>query len=285
MTTAFFLFGPPGSGKSTLLRHVVPASSAIWYNLLLPKEEERLIRDPSILLREVTALPAHITHIVIDEVQKVPAILNIVHHLIETTPKRFLLTGFSSRKLRHGSASLLAGRALVFELFPLTSLQFGDDFSLNTVLAFGTLPKSIIAPSDIARRFFLQSYAFTYIKEEIKSEKILRNLDYFRKILQVCAQCNGKIINFAAIARDFGVDEKTVKNYYFIMEDTHMGFLLEPFQTSIRKRLNQKPKFYLFDTGNQRTLAGLLTVPINESTSAFGELFESFFINECRRLC
>jgi predicted AAA+ superfamily ATPase len=278
------LLGPRGVGKSTLLQQLFPKERAIWYDLLIPEVEDRLAREPSLLIREVKATPNSITHVVIDEIQKVPPLLDVVHHLIESTSLRFVLTGSSARKLKRNNANLLAGRAFVFELYPLTSLELGADFDLQSALGFGTLPKVIESKNTITKRRFLQTYALTYLKEEIQVEQVVRQLDPFRKFLQVCAQSSGKILNFAAQARDVGVDEKTIKNYYSIMEDTLLGFFLEPYHASIRKRLTQKPKFYLFDTGVQRALSSQLTLPVQESTSAYGELFEAFVINECMRL-
>ena len=130
----------------------------------------------------------------------------------------------------------------------------------------------------------MTAYARTYLKEEIQAEQIVRNLDPFRRFLEVAAQMSGKIINYASLARDVGVDEKTIKGYYQILEDTLIGRFLEPYHTSLRKRVSRKPKFYLFDTGVQRALSRSLTIPVVEGTSAYGELFEAFFINECFKL-
>jgi len=280
----FFLFGPRGTGKSTLLHSLFDPGTTLYLDLLQPELEDEFARFPQSFRARVLGLQAHITHVIIDEVQKVPKLLDVVHSLIEETDKTFILTGSSARKLKRGGANLLAGRAQVLELFPFSAIELPADYPLDRALAFGTLPKAVNSESDQTRRRFLSAYALTYLKEEIQAEQIVRNLDPFRRFLEVAAQMSGKIINFAAIARDVGADDKTIKGYYQILEDTLIGTFLEPFHTSLRRRIAMKPKFYLFDTGVQRALSRSLTIPVMEGTSAYGELFESFFINECIRL-
>ena len=279
-----FLFGPRGTGKSTLLHMVFPSGTTLYFDLLRPDIEDELARSPQSLRAKVMGAPPSITHVCIDEVQKLPRLLDVVHSLIEETRKIFVLTGSSSRKLKRGGANLLAGRAQVLELYPFSALELDDDFSLERALAFGTLPKAVNAGSEQGRRRFLTAYALTYLKEEIQAEQIVRNLDPFRRFLEVAAQMSGKILNYASPARDVGVDEKTIKGYYQILEDTLIGRFLEPYHTSLRKRISRKPKFYLFDTGVQRALSRNLSIPVVEGSSAYGELFETFFINECFRL-
>jgi len=280
----FFLFGPRGTGKSTLLHALLDPATTLYLDLLQPELEDEFSRFPQSFRARVLGTPPEITHVVIDEVQKVPKLLDAVHSLIEETDKVFVLTGSSARKLKRGGANLLAGRAQVLELFPFSVIELQETFPLERALAFGTLPKAVNSESDQTRRRFLGAYALTYLKEEIQAEQIVRNLDPFRRFLEVAAQMSGKIINFASIARDVGADDKTIKGYYQILEDTLIGTFLEPYHTSLRKRVSMKPKFYLFDTGVQRALSRSLTIPIQEGTSAFGELFESFFINECLKL-
>jgi uncharacterized protein len=197
----------------------------------------------------VEGLPETVTHVVVDEIQKLPKLLDIVHSLIEKTNKYFILTGSSARKLKYGGANLLAGRAFVYHLFPFSFLELKDNFNFSTAMQFGMLPKLWSYDTDEERSLFLQAYAFTYLKEEIRGEQLTKNLDAFRRFLEVAAQCNGKIINYANLARDVGVDDKTIKEYFTILEDTLVGFLLEPFQHSFRKRLSQKPKFYFLMWG------------------------------------
>jgi len=281
---SFFLFGPRNTGKSTLLRHNFPVSSCFWLDLLDPLQEEQLALNPSELKARVMALPANITHVVIDEVQKIPKLLDVVHSLIESTEKYFVLTGSSARKLRHGGANLLAGRAFVYHLFPFSPLEIKKQFDLNHALQWGLLPKIFDFGADEEKLRFLQSYTQTYLKEEIWMEQFIRKLNPFRKFLEVSAQCNGKVINFANIARDVGVDDKTIKEYFSLLEDTLIGFFLEPFQHSFRKRLSKAPKFYYFDNGVTRALARILSLSLKPGTSAYGEAFEHFVILECMKL-
>ena len=281
---SILLLGPRGTGKSTLLRAIYPKASTFWIDLLLPSTEDRYARDPERLLREVNALPEEISTVVIDEIQKVPALLDVVHSLIESTSKTFILTGSSARKLKAGSANLLAGRALAYPLFPLTNFELGDAFDLQDALKYGTLPKILTLKTDSAKRKTLETYALTYINEEIRAEQVVRALDPFRKFLEVAAQGNGKIINFASIAKDVGVDEKTVRKYFEILDDTLIGFFIDAFHTSVRKKVGLAPKFYFFDTGVARVLARNLTVGLEPGSYPWGSAFEHFVILECKRL-
>jgi predicted AAA+ superfamily ATPase len=280
----FFLFGARGVGKTTLLKHLSWFESSLYINLLISREELRFTRNPDELSAIVNALPKNITHVIIDEIQKVPKLLDIVHDLIETTHIKFILTGSSARKLKHGGANLLAGRAFVYNLFPFTFLEFSEPINLIECLQWGMLPKIFEYSEPEKKMLFLDAYTNTYLKEEIWTEQFVRNLDPFRRFLEVAAQSNGKIINYSNIARDVGTSDKNVQNYFSILEDTLLGFFMESFQHSFRKRLSKTPKFYFFDLGVVRALTGQLTLSINKSTSQFGELFEHFVILQCKYL-
>ncbi len=281
---SFFLFGPRATGKSTLLKQRFEPNECLWLDLLDSEVEEKFSRNPSDLYAIVKALPEQIHYVVIDEIQKVPKLLDEVHRLIEGTDKIFILTGSSARKLKHGGANLLAGRAFVYHLFSLSFLELGSSFDLSKALHWGTLPKIFGLETDTEKSEFLRSYASTYLKEEIWNEHIVRKLPPFRRFLEVAAQCNGKIINYANIARDVGVDDKTIKEYFSILEDTMIGFFLEPFHNSFRKRLVEKPKFYFFDLGVVRSLSRGLSVPILPKTPSYGDAFEHFILLEFMRL-
>ena len=275
---SFFLFGARGTGKSTLLRTAFEGRAARRIDLLLPAVEERLSRDPQSLIAEVEALPPEVEIVALDEVQKVPKLLDVVHFLLEErkSNKQFVLTGSSGRKLKRGGANLLAGRAFVRELFPLISTELGASFQTSEALAWGTLP-FIYALGDAEEKAeYLASYVRTYVSEEIQREQVVRNLDPFRKFLEVAAQYNGKIINYSNISRGIGVDPKTVASYYEILEDTLLGHIVLPFDASFRKRLIKSPKFYFFDSGVCRALARTLSADIVPSTSYYGDLFEHF---------
>ncbi len=284
MNHSFFLFGPRGTGKSTLLKKKFDPSKCLWLDLLDTKVEDRFLHHPEDLYAVVNGLDENMTHVIIDEIQKVPKLLDEVHRLIEEKNKIFVLTGSSARKLKHGGANLLAGRAFVYSLYALSCFELKNTFDLGQALHFGTLPKIFSLESDEDRSEFLRSYIDVYLKEEIWNEQIVRKLQPFRKFLEVAAQCNGKIINYANIARDVGVDDKTIKEYFIILEDTMIGFFLEPYHHSFRKRLAEKPKFYFFDPGVVRGLSRRLSIPLTPKTAAFGEAFEHYIITEFVRL-
>lgn len=280
----FFLFGARNTGKSTLLSDIFSSKHAYWIDLLKSKEEQRFSRDPDLLRALVGGLDEKIRYIIIDEVQKIPKLLDIVHSLIECTNKIFILTGSSARKLKYSGANLLAGRAFVFSLFPLSVFELGNDFNLEKVLRFGSLPAIFHCNSDQQRKLFLQAYTETYLKEEIWLEQHVKKLEPFRRFLEVAAQCNGKIINQHNIAKDVGVDDKTINNYFSLLEDTLIGFRLDAFHHSFRKRLNTKPKFYLLDTGIVRALRRELSLELRPSTFSYGDAFEHFIILEFIKL-
>lgn len=278
-----FLFGARNTGKSTLIEKLYDHSHSLYIDLLDYDQFEKYNRDPNELKRVVEALDDNISHVMIDEIQKAPKLLDTVQLLMRKTKKIFVMTGSSARKLKYGGANLLAGRAFVYDLYPLTAYELGESFSLEQALQWGTLPNVVNTNDDTIRREFLKSYAHTYLKEEVWDEHMIRELDSFRRFLEVAAQSNGKIINYANIARDVGTDDKTVAAYYSILEDTLIGFFLEPYQGSFRKRLSKKPKFYFFDTGVVRALARLSSIPIAPQTNAYGNAFEHFIILECIR--
>lgn len=279
---SFFLFGARGTGKSTLLNAQFPHAHVI--DLLDVNQEEAFAKNPLLLKEIALGLPKATTHILIDEIQKLPALLDVVHSLIESTDKIFVMTGSSAKKLKHGGANLLAGRAFVYNLFPLSFLELGTDFNLQNALQFGTLPKLFHLNNHSEQEQFLRAYTQVYLREEIWVEQLVRKPNPFRKFLEVAAQCNGKLLNIANISRDVGVDDKTIVAYFNILEETLIGFYLEPFHHSFRKRLAKKPKFYFFDPGVVRALALQLTLPLQSGTSGYGEAFEHLVICECFRL-
>ena len=281
---SFFLFGPRGVGKTTLLKQLPWFANSLYINLLKQTEEQQFARNPDELLSITQLLPEHITHIIIDEVQKLPLLLDLVHELIESTDKHFILTGSSARKLKQGGANLLAGRAFVYHLAPFTDTEIPYQEQLIHHLQWGTLPKIFEYKTSEKKALYLEAYTNTYLKEEIWAEQFIRELAPFRRFLEVAAQSNGKLINFSNIARDVGASDQTIQKYYSILEDTLIGFFLDAFQSSFRKRLSKTPKFYFFDTGVVRALTNQLNVPLTSSTSQFGEIFEHFIILQCKQL-
>jgi predicted AAA+ superfamily ATPase len=282
---SFFLFGARGTGKTTFLLHWFRAREVMWLDLLDPAQEDRYARRPQLLAEEIAGLQSPVEWVVIDEVQKVPKLLDVVHGEIERSGTRFALTGSSARKLKRGSTNLLAGRAFVNHLFPLTASELGERFGLQEALEYGTLPGHLNLPSSEDKAEFLRAYALTYLKEEVWAEHFVRNLDPFRAFLEVAAQCNGEIINYARISRDVGVDAKTVQSYFQILEDTLLAYVLEPYHRSVRKRQSKSPRFYFFDSGVCRALSRTLNVPLNPGTYAYGRAFEHFLITEIFRRC
>lgn len=279
---SYFLLGARGTGKSTLLRETFPAASTVFYNLLEARTEDRLARDPGLLEQEVLALPPGIAHVVVDEVQKLPRLLDSVHNLLEThqVPQSFVLTGSSARKLKAGGANLLAGRAFLRNLFPLTQRELGPAFDLDRALAFGGLPEIWNLTSDADRGEYLRAYGHGYLREEIREEQVVRRLEPFRRFLEVAAQGSGKILNYAKVARDVGSDPKSVRAWYEVLEDTLMGFHVDAYHGSVHKQQREAPKFYLFDTGVARALARFLNILPQAGTSYYGDLFESFVVTE-----
>ena len=281
---SFFLFGARGTGKTTFLREYFKQSANLWIDLLDPEQEDRYARNPAELSQQLAANRQHLEWVVIDEVQKVPKLLDIVHSLIETKRLRFALTGSSARRLKKTTVNLLAGRAFVYNLFPLTHRELGPRFDLDQVLRYGTLPTLFSLNTEEEYQAYLRAYALTYLKEEVWAEHLIRKLDPFRRFLEIAAQSNGEIINYSNIARDVGADHKTVASYFEILEDTLLGFIVEPFHLSLRKRQLQSPRFFFFDPGIVRALTRMLAVPLKPKTYAYGKAFEHFVIIEIIRL-
>ncbi len=269
---AFFLWGPRKVGKTTFLRQGFP--HAVWYDLLNTELKTELLLRPAKLREEVLAGGPPL--VILDEVQKVPAILDEVHWCLENTATKFILCGSSARKLRHGAANLLGGRAWRYELFPLTTRELRNP-DLNRILNHGLIPKHYLEPKPEKS---LKSYVLDYLEEEIRSEALTRNLPAFARFLDAVALTHGQLLNYANVARDCGVDSKTVREYYQILEDTLLGHTLPPWRKTKNRRLIETAKFYLFDVGLVRALTGMRL--IQQGTEEFGRFFEHFFIEEIR---
>lgn len=281
-TSSFFLFGPRGSGKTTWLKEFFKNKKTAFYNFLDEDLLRNLAHSSRFIEEQILTKPNEPDWIILDEIQRAPKILNWVHQTIEEKKWKFVLTGSSARKLKRGASNLLAGRAFIRHLYPLTSLELGNDFNLENSLHYGTLPKTI-GLSKIDRIDFLKAYANTYLKEEIREEQIIRNLDPFRLFLECAAQQNTQIINYSKIAHQIGSDPKAVERYFQVLTDTLIGFFLEPYERSLRKRQMQHPKFYFFDLGVKNALENSLRVPLQSDGYKFGKAFESFIVNEIYR--
>jgi predicted AAA+ superfamily ATPase len=286
---SFFLFGPRQVGKTTLIKKLFCEENTYFYNLLKISDFIRLQNNPEIIIEDIKARSKKITHVVIDEVQKLPEILDLVHYMIEEleNPPIFILTGSSARKLKRGQANLLGGRALNYHLAPLTHIELINAeekkitfFSLKKALEIGTLPQIYLADEREFANSYLESYVDIYLKEEIKSEAVVRNLGSFVEFLRFAAEENGNTLNYAKISQDIGVSASTVKEYFQILEDTLIAFFLKPYSRTIRKKIVKSAKFYFFDTGVQRALAKRLSQELIPKTKDYGKCLEHFIIKE-----
>ena len=267
---SFFLFGPRSTGKSTLIYSQL--SSAIIYDLLDQKTYRRLLKSPSLIEEEY--VDGHI--VVIDEVQKMPELLDEVHKLIFKKNIRFLLTGSSARKLKHGGANLLAGRAWTAQLFPLSYSEI-PSFELDKYLLRGGLPQVYDSEFYLEE---LKAYVGTYLQEEIKAEAVTRNVNAFYEFLEVVAKSNGQEINFERFSSDCQVSTSSLRNYLQILDDTLIGFKLEAYVKTKKRKAISRAKYYLFDTGVTNFLMG--REGLSPSTPEYGAAFEHFIILEMR---
>ena len=272
-SAAAFLWGPRQTGKTTLLRQRFP--DARFYDLLDSTLSASLSVTPRLLREEILAAAPPV--VVIDEIQKVPGLLEEVHWLLENTATRFLLCGSSARTLRRKARNLLGGRAVEHHLFPLTSLEL-PDLDLDRYFHHGGLPAHYLAEDPASR---LKAYVNAYIREEIIEESATRNVPAFARFLQVVAVTHGQQMNYANIARETGVSASTVRAYYQILNDTRLGYTLEPWRKSVRRRLVETAKYYLFDVGVARALHPALPA-IAEGSDLYGRAFEQFLIGEVR---
>lgn len=253
---SFFLFGPRGTGKTTWVHVRFPG--ALHIDLLEARLFNRLTADPQRLAELVPT--THADYVVIDEVQKVPALLDEVHRLIERRRLTFILTGSSARKLRRGALNLLAGRALTLGMHPLSAVEMGSDFDLQEALRHGLLPAVHAEPD---RSKFLESYVRTCLEEEVRQEGLTRNLAAFARFLEAASFSQGAGLNVSAVARECAVERKVVESYFGILTDLMIAHQLPVFARRAKRRLASHPKFYFFDVGVFRTLrpAGPLDTP------------------------
>lgn len=266
-----FLWGARQTGKTTLLGQLYPYAK--YYDLLLAHEFERLLRDPSLLSQELAYLKEG-DMVIIDEVQKVPHLLDEVHSLIHHKNLRFILSGSSSRKLKRSGANLLGGRALKKILFPLVSAEI-PDFDLIKAVNNGMIPRHYMVKNPWER---FRAYIGVYLNEEIREEALSRNLRIFSRFLEVAAISNGEMIVYKNIAQDCGIDYRTVKDYFEILVDTLTGYFIQGFTSTVKRRAIQAPKFYFFDVGIVNYLLNKKNLlPGSES---FGRSFEHFIIQE-----
>lgn len=285
-SNSFFLFGQRGTGKSHLMRSSFDPLKSLYINLLDNHEYYVFTTNLRELENRIAAAnkKGKLDWVIIDEIQKIPRLLDTVHKLIEETGINFALTGSSARKLKQESSNLLAGRAFLFRLYSLTHNELGADFNLDQVLTWGSLPKVINTSETKDKEEFLFAYVQNYLQEEIAFEQKIRRIEPFTNFLKIAAQGNSEITNFSNIERDTGISRITVRTYFEILEQTLIGFFLPPFHLSIRKRQKKSPKFYFFDLGLIRALQNRISSPLVPETYEYGNLFETFVINEIVRL-
>jgi len=268
----FFLWGPRQTGKSTLLRRKYP--DAVWIDLLKADEYRRYLDHPEYLRQEL-AKRTDTPFVVIDEVQKLPALLDEVHWLHENRGVQFALCGSSARKVKRGHANLLGGRAVRYEMFGFVSGELGREFNLDRALNHGYLPRIYLSKQP---RRLLNAYVANYLKEEIAAEGMVRNLPVFSNFLNLASLSDTEMVNFSTIARDCGVSSQTVREYFQILEDTLLGRWLPSFRLRPKRRVTASPKFYFSDVGIVNSLARRGT--LQQGSELFGKAFENWCFHE-----
>jgi predicted AAA+ superfamily ATPase len=270
---SFFLFGPRGTGKTAWLRKAMP--DALYIDLLDGAEHARLLARPESLADRIPE--GFVDWVVIDEVQRVPEILNEVHRLIESRRLRFALTGSSARSLRRRGVNLLAGRALTRVLHPLIAEELGADFDLPRMVRWGGLPFACTTehPAD-----YLASYTSTYLREEVQQEGLTRNIATFARFLESVSFSQGSVLNMAAVARDCGVQSKTVEGYFGILEDLLLSLRVPVFARRAKRRIIAHPKFYFFDAGVFAAIRP--RGPLDEAEEIQGAALETLVLQHLR---
>ena len=269
----FFLWGPRQTGKTTLLRETYP--QAFWIDLLKSEEYRRYLQNPEYLREEMSAANS-VRQVVIDEIQKVPQLLDEVHWLLENRGVQFALSGSSARKVKRGAANLIGGRAVRYELHGLTAAEIGDDFDLDRAVNHGYLPRIYL--SERPQRL-LEAYVADYLKEEVAAEALVRNLPVFSEFLNLAALSDTELVNFSTIARDCGVSSHTIKGYFGILEDTLLGRWLSAYTKRPKRRVIGAPKFYFADVGVVNHLARRGSA-LTRGSELYGKAFENWVFHE-----
>jgi len=272
---SFFLFGPRSTGKSTWLRQVLP--KAVWFDLLDTSLYLELSREPHRLEALIGKRPSG-SWIVLDEIQKIPSLLDEVHRLMETHRWRFALCGSSARKLRRGGANLLAGRAITLNMEGFSATELSSDFDLEFSMNWGLLPFVQLERGNAAD--ILEAYVNTYLKEEIREEGLVRNVPPFLRFLNVAGQLNGQSVHGQNIAREASLPRSTVDTYFSILIDTLLGHFLPAWRPGLKVREAAHPKFYWFDPGVARAAAGLIREPADRVWQ--GAALETLIFHELR---
>jgi predicted AAA+ superfamily ATPase len=270
---SFFLFGPRGAGKSTWVRETFP--TAPRFDLLDQALYHRFLADPSAFAGELRALPRGAT-VCVDEVQRIPSLLNEIHRFLEEKRFRFILCGSSARKLKQHGTNLLAGRAVRRDLHPFVPSELGAEFDLEAALTHGTLP---VIWRSTDRADALAAYARMYLREEVQAEALVRNLPGFARFLPIAGLFHGQVLNASSLARDAQVSRTTVNGYLEVLEDTLLAFRLPAYEARLRVREKKHPKLYFVDAGIARAVRGNLRRPSREE---LGLLLEGWVANLLR---
>lgn len=268
---SLFIWGARQTGKSTLLKNLFP--DALWFDLLQSDVFERFQKSP-VQFRETILATASGTVVVVDEIQKIPALLDEIHWLMVNHSVRFVLSGSSPRKIIRSGANLLGGRALRYELYPLIYVEI-PNFDLLRGLNNGLLPRHYLSEHP---KKMLSAYIGNYLRDEIIAEAKIRNIGAFTKFLEAAAFSNGEMVNYTNIASDCGVSAITIKEYFQILEDTLIGRFVPSFQKKPKRRVILAPKFYYFDIGIANYLLKRGTIEMG--SEAFGSAFEHFIYHE-----
>lgn len=265
------MFGPRGTGKTTWVK--AKFANAVYLDLLEAELFNDLLANPQ---RLESFIPKNFNDwVVIDEVQRIPELLNEVHRLIEKNKCKFILTGSSARKIRRRGVNLMAGRALSYHLYPLTAVELADDFKLNHSLIYGHLP---CVYTEENPKGYLESYVKTYLEEEIQQEGWTRNLGAFSRFLEAASFSQGSVLNISSVARDCNVERKVVESYFTILEDLLISYRIPVFAKRAKRRLVSHPKFYFFDVGLYRALRP--TGPLDIPEEIGGHVVETLFLQE-----
>ncbi len=271
---SFFLFGARQTGKSTLLRTLF--KDALYYDLLDTATLVRLQRNPSLLAQEVEML-AEGSVVIVDEIPLLPQLLNEVHRIIAKRDIRFILCGSSARKLKRQGTNTLGGRAIPLTLYPLVSAEI-PDFDITKAVRQGMIPRHYDASTHSVAWQRMEAYIGIYLREEIKSESLVRNLSSFNRFLEAAAITDGEAVNYNNIASDCGIDAKTVKEYFSILEDTLIGYTIPAYTHTMKRKVRQAPKFYFFDVSIPNYL--LKRRNLEQGTPEFGHAFEHLIMQE-----
>lgn len=266
-----FLFGARQVGKTTLLKERFP--HAIYYDLLKSNVRRRLKRNPETFREALASKPAG-TLVVVDEIQKVPDLLDEVHWLMVNKGLFFILSGSSARKLKRSGANTLGGRAEPRTMFPLVWPEV-DDFEIDRAVQNGMIPRHYMVADATDR---IEGYVDVYLKEEIQEEALVQDIDVFSRFMEVAAISDGEMINYENIASDCGIAAKTVKAYFQILKDTLIGYEIPAYRKVIKRRLVQAPRFYYFDVGLTNYLLGRNS--LKRGTADYGHAFEHYVIQE-----